>query len=335
MKEQFMKTAIFLFCLLFTTASQAKETKVLDELEQLEVNGSRQWVLYRSQNPDAPVVLFVHGGPGSPLMLFSRGFDDTFLKDFIIVHWDQRLTGKSYDPNLPVSTFTLDQVVKDGLKVVDHLKKKFRRPKILLMGHSWGSIVASHMALNRPEDFISYISVGTVSDMKAGDQMKYQFLLNEVKASENKEDQETFEAMGPPPWTEFPQLVKLSRLMNKYKGSFYSLSPADLNKAVEKTKEYSQEELESLNVSMEKIWKQIFPFLEKYRASTAIPRLSLPVIFAQGKCDMATPTVLASEYYRGFSSAKGKQWVDFEKSAHFPMYEEPQKFLKLMLEAVK
>lgn len=63
---------------------------MIDLVEKIQANGSNQWVLYRGEDVSHPVVLFVHGGPGSPLMLFSRAFDGAFLKDFVVVHWDQR-----------------------------------------------------------------------------------------------------------------------------------------------------------------------------------------------------------------------------------------------------
>lgn len=79
----------------------------------------------KTKSIDKPLVLFIHGGPASPLILFSRGFDSAFIKDFLVVHWDQRQSGKSYDPTQPLDTFSAQQVAKDGLAVVEHLKKKF------------------------------------------------------------------------------------------------------------------------------------------------------------------------------------------------------------------
>lgn len=121
---------------------------MIDQVEKIRVNDSDQYLLYRGNDLDRPIVLFIHGGPGSPLMLFSQAFDGAFLNDFIVVHWDQRNSGKSYDPKLPMKTFSAEQVAKDGLVVVEHLKKKFGRSKVLLVGHSWGSIVGAIMAKN-------------------------------------------------------------------------------------------------------------------------------------------------------------------------------------------
>jgi hypothetical protein len=67
-------------------------------------------------------------------MLFARAFDDNFTKDFMVVHWDQRHSGKAYRPYQSVSDFSLKQITEDGLAVVDHLKKSFTATKLFLSG---------------------------------------------------------------------------------------------------------------------------------------------------------------------------------------------------------
>src|SRR3989344_9375816 len=118
-----MRFILWLVFLLFPMVGTSGTRGIMiDQLEKVEVNGSGQYLLYRGRSVDRPIALFVHGGPGSPLMLFARAFEDTFLDDFVVVHWDQRLTGKSYDSRVPVSTFSAEQVTSDGLAVVEHLK---------------------------------------------------------------------------------------------------------------------------------------------------------------------------------------------------------------------
>lgn len=301
-----------------------------DNLEKIEVNKTSQWILCRG-NESKPIALFVHGGPASPLMYFSRAFDDVFLKDFLVVHWDQRLSGKSYDAKGDIKNFSLGQVAKDGIVVAEYLKNKFKKQKILLVGHSWGSMVGSHMAMFNPELFSTYLSVGSLADIKEGDRLKYEFLRSKVRDAKDKSD---LEKMGPPPWAEFSQLVINSRLMMKFKGSLFGLTESQLSGAVDGNKEYNAEEMKNIDVVMEKVWKHIFPTFINYRAIESVPKLSLPVIFVHGKYDMATPAGLAKEFFDKLNAPK-KNWVDFKKSAHFPMYEEPNKFLEVMIEAAK
>lgn len=326
---------IISFFLLFALPLFVWSYPMIDQLEKIRVNDSEQYVSYRGHDINKPIVLFVHGGPGSPLMLFSRAFDNIFLNDFVVVHWDQRGTGKSYDSTLPISTFSAEQVAKDGLFIVEHLKKKFNRTKILLVGHSWGSIVGALMVKEKPENFLAYISVGTVVDMIRGDSIKYEYLKHEIAKKGNKSNKEDLSKMGPPPWKDFSQLVLQSRLMTQFKGSFYNLDKDQINSAVEKNTEYSPLEMKNLDISMDKIWHKIQPFLSSYNALKSIPELNVPLFFAQGSHDMATPTALVKEYFGQIKAPQGKQWVEFANSAHFPMYEEPAVFVELLKRAVK
>lgn len=324
---------IILLSLLFSISVYAKDSKTIDQLQMIDVNGTKQALLMRSENIDKPVILFVHGGPGSPLMLFSRAFDDIYLKDFVVVHWDQRGSGKSYSPQAPIKLYTAEQIANDGLVVTDFLKNKFKRSKITLVGHSWGSIVAALMTQKQPKDFTSFVSVGTVADMSAADKLKFKFLKTVIKSSGSTQDKKDLVQMGPPPWTKFHKLVIQSRLMAKFKGSFYALDPQQINAAVGKNKEYTESELQTLNVSMEKIWNQISPFLNEYKAIKSVPKIEVPVFFVQGLHDMATPTKLAKDYFDQVTAPQGKRWIEISGSAHFPMYEESNQFLTALKEA--
>src|SRR5438445_12624179 len=102
-----MQRQSFLFIIMLLASSLVRG-KRLNKMEQLEINRTKQWVLY-SGNDQGPILLFVHGGPGSPLMMFSSAFDKELRKKFLVVHWDQRGAGKSYSA----------EVFKKPLKIQD------------------------------------------------------------------------------------------------------------------------------------------------------------------------------------------------------------------------
>ena len=324
--------AIAWFCfLVLSMVTRVEASEMIDQSEMIPVNGTMQFLLYRGEDQSKPLVLFVHGGPVSPLSMFARGFDGPFLKDFVVVHWDQRLSGKSYDPAVPVESFTADQIARDGLVVVEHLKKKFKREKIILVGHSWGSIIGAKMASARPESFTAYVSVGTVADMQAGDEAKFEFLKSSVERAGDDQDRVHLANLGAPPWREFAKLVSLSRLMNKFKGTFYGLSGEEIDRGTGQSTEYKEEDFNNLNTVLTQVWPRVAPYLESFKAAASMPSMPVRIYFAQGTHDMATPTSIARNY---FSVLKAdKEWVDFPASAHFPMYEEPEKFLELLKRA--
>ena len=48
---------------------------------------------------DMPPVVFLHGGPGFSQRPFAHA-NAELERDFVVVHWDQRGTGRSYRPGV-------------------------------------------------------------------------------------------------------------------------------------------------------------------------------------------------------------------------------------------
>ncbi|HEX9956948.1 MAG TPA: alpha/beta fold hydrolase, partial [Fibrella sp.] len=106
-------------------------------LECIELNGVKQWILIRGYDRTKPILLFVHGGPGSPEMPLLTN-NEALEKRFVVVNWDQRGSGKSYDPAVFNNSFTLGTFIEDAAQLSRLLAQRFNQPKIYLMGHSWG-----------------------------------------------------------------------------------------------------------------------------------------------------------------------------------------------------
>src|SRR4051812_16229489 len=68
----------------------------IERLDPVQIGGVTQWLHIRGQNVNNPVILYLHGGPGSSLIgstdVMQRPWEDYFT----VVHWDQRQAGKSY-----------------------------------------------------------------------------------------------------------------------------------------------------------------------------------------------------------------------------------------------
>lgn len=59
------------------------------------IGSIQQWVQIRGEDRNNPVLLFVHGGPGSSTLPISSGWQP-WEKYFTVVQWDQRGTGRTY-----------------------------------------------------------------------------------------------------------------------------------------------------------------------------------------------------------------------------------------------
>lgn len=112
-------------------------------LEKVRIGGSDQWILERSEDTDNPVVLYLHGGPGTSQLTSNRRNTRHLEKFFTVVNWDQRGAGKSYRAISEADRMNLGQFVADTRELTLHLLEKFGQQRLVLVGHSWGSVIGA------------------------------------------------------------------------------------------------------------------------------------------------------------------------------------------------
>jgi proline iminopeptidase len=113
------------------------------ELVDVRIGGHDQAIMLRGVSMQAPVLLFLEGGPGGTALGRIRNAGEDLEQDFVVATWDQRGTGKSYDALEPRSTLTVEQMVDDTLAVASYLRDRFDEQKIYLVGSSWGTIIGT------------------------------------------------------------------------------------------------------------------------------------------------------------------------------------------------
>ena len=122
----------------------------ISEKVWIKVNGIKQGMFIRGENPQNPVILYVHGGPGTPMLQFISYLEkllksERLEKYFTICYWDQRGSGMTYSKSTDPSTMTVEQMIEDTHEVTEYLKSRFVQDKIYLLGHSWGSYLGVHI----------------------------------------------------------------------------------------------------------------------------------------------------------------------------------------------
>ena len=71
----------------------------INESMYLDINGSKQWINIYGKDKNNPVLLYLHGGPGSSTSEIDYVFTRKWADIYTLVTWDQRNCGKSYDKN--------------------------------------------------------------------------------------------------------------------------------------------------------------------------------------------------------------------------------------------
>lgn len=107
--------------------------------ETVMLGGIPQVVNIRGQDRANPVLLFLHGGPGTPMLPFAHAFQDAWEAHFTVVHWDQRgagLTARMTEPEVVADTISFDRMLADTIELSELLRERFGSDRIVLMGHS-------------------------------------------------------------------------------------------------------------------------------------------------------------------------------------------------------
>lgn len=301
--------------------------------ERVMLNGVEQWVMIRGQNPNNPVLLFLHGGPGLTLMPYHHQ-NALLEKYFTVVHWDQRGAGKSYQPGLPVDAMSFDQLYTDSLALVYWLRGRFQKSKIYLAGHSLGSTIGLKLAAKHPELFHAYIGIGQVVHKQRGEALSYQYALEQAERKGDKRALKHLQQIGPPPY-DYKAMLKERHMILKYHGNLYrSDNVLPLAKLAFACPEYSWRDLirylRGLHFSLKTLWGQAYDidFFQQ------IPRVDIPVYFMEGRHDYVVPATLVAQYVNQLQAPKGKALIWYEQSGHWPQLEEPEKFQAVMIERV-
>jgi len=313
----------------------------ISSLEQITLGGLRQWIFIRGTDQNKPVLIFLHGGPGEPALGMSsaRKLDAKLIKHFIVVHWDQRGAGKTYNTDIPVHSMTLDQLVEDCNDLIDYLRERFNTPKVFIIGHSGGTIIGIKTAYKYPEKIHAYIGVAQIINDYEGEKISYNFIIKEAEKSGNLRKLNAIKAIGLPPYKTPQEYFEKARHIGRYGGFVHGNPIKQLGGVVFNyltTPEYSILEGiktlrgKGLHFTMNAMYEE----LKTINFINEIKTIKVPIYFFAGKYDMITPTILVEKYFNSLDAEKGKKLVIFEKSAHFLIKEEQEKYHDLLINTV-
>ncbi len=297
----------------------------VESLEEVELGGVEQSILIRGADRDNPVLLWLHGGPGVPAMPLAHRYDGELVEHFVVVHWDQRGAGRSYDPGLTEADLTTERYVSDTHELVEKLEGRFGEEKVYLVGHSWGSALGALAVERHPEDFHAFVGVGQLVDNRESDEIAYAHALEEARRRGDGEALAALEELGPPPWETLEQGSEFAGLNAELGGVTHRPVPnqvvtAALSPAYSLGDVYASARGARFSVDA------MLDDLDQIDLLKQAPRLMVPVYIFQGRHDYATPWPLAERYFEALEAPRGKDLVWFGRSGHALRAEEPKKF---------
>jgi pimeloyl-ACP methyl ester carboxylesterase len=320
----------------FLTTGGKKIPESIAEIVTMDINGLKQKMIIRGRDSTKPVLLYLHGGPGDPEFPFVKYFNPEIEDMFVVCYLDQRGAGLSYSKNISPQTMTLSQFVDDAGKVSEYLIHRFNREKIYLLGHSWGSMLGSFTANKFPDYYYAFISVGQVGDQVRSEKISYNFVLARARELKDKRAIKKLEKIGSPPYSDPKEAIDKMLIQRKYvvryggavkKGKFY---PAAV-KPIIFCREYKLIDKINYLKGMKSSRNYLWDVIMKTNLFTAVPAQQIPVYMMQGTSDYETSYAIAKEYFDSLK-APLKKFYSFENSAHSPIFEEPEKFNRILKE---
>lgn len=174
----------------------------VQDLYKARIGGIDQWISVRGQDKSNPVVLFLHGGPAAPLIPGIWEFQRPIEEYFTVVNYDQRGAGLTYLASRPEAigdTVHIGRYVADAIEVAEHIRQRLGQHKLVLMGHSWGTIVGMQAARERPDLFSAYVGIGQVINARDNERLSFQYALDQARMRQNKQAVAELESIAPYP----------------------------------------------------------------------------------------------------------------------------------------
>jgi pimeloyl-ACP methyl ester carboxylesterase len=290
----------------------------ISSLETMRIGGVDQWVLIRGRDRTKPVLLFLHGGPGMPAMFLAHAFQTDLERDFVVVQWDRRGAGKSFDALQDGSPPSVSKTLADTYELTRNLSERFGQRRIYLVGHSWGSYLGLLAVRDRPEYYSAYVGVGQLAANREQVHASRQASMSRIATA-----------------TKDPELLARLPLLNTqmneddlflFGGELHagrSFLPILMTGLL--APEYTFRDALNVKRGADRVLRQMQYDVVPKPLEGEISKVSVPVFFFIGRHDLNTPSQLAAEYLDRLE-APLKAVVWFEQSAHFPFYEEPERF---------
>ncbi len=296
----------------------------ISTLGQVMINGTKHGIMIRGNDKNNPVIIFVHGGPGTTEIPYVRKYQDLLEQNFTVVHYDERATGKSYHFFEDYSNLSIDLLVEDLIALTDYVSNKLNTKQIILAGHSFGTVVAIKAANKAPEKYLAYIGIGQIGDFWSRELESLEYCLSQATLQNNSKDIKDIEACRKNVIDHkgtFPR-----KFTRKYGGVARLINDAsDIVSGIILSPEYNFFDIirfgKGRSISNKTLWTELM----EHKLPDEVTELKTPCYFVMGKYDYLTPVKTAKAYFDTIT-APLKEFIIFDESAHYPQFEEKQKF---------
>ncbi len=328
-------TIVIVGCRTFNYIDCRVNNSGVNESIFVPLGGQEQYLLIQGKNTQNPVIIWLHGGPSSPDTFVNYVFQKYLIDDYTIINWDQRGCGRTYfhneDKDASNDTASFEQAQTDLNDLVDYACNRFNTEKVIIIGHSYGSMLGSQYVLNHPEKISAYIGVGQAITMES-DLYIYKNALEKaiLLGDDTQEMEDAYQK-----YIEDKSLINAMNLRNytvKYHVPQKTSNPIwfgitspymgfdDVRWFLKQSGDF--EKYVALN-------KQLFDYIMEIDIREYGLEYQVPVGFITGSDDWTTPSIYAEDYYNTISAPE-KQLSLVDGCGHSPQYDSPEEFCSIL-----
>lgn len=309
--------------------------KSLSEKVFINVGGVKQGMFIKSKDSTHPVLLYLHGG--MPDYFLTQKYPTGLEDYFTVVWWEQRGSGISYSTDIVKETITLEQLINDVLEVTNYLRHRFGQEKIYLMGHSGGTFIGIQVVARAPELYHAYMGVAQMSDQLKSEKTAYNYMLKHYEKKENKKMVRKLLAAPVMEGTPDAYLKLRDKAMHSLGiGTMHGMNSVISGIFLPSLTCRDYTLMEKINMwrgkshsGVSSLWNEML----ETNLINKVSKLDIPTYIFAGVYDYTVSYTLAEEYFKKLK-APIKGFYTFEKSAHSPFFEEPEKMQRILREDV-
>ncbi|WNM47433.1 alpha/beta hydrolase [Kitasatospora sp. CM 4170] len=307
----------------------------IDEQGFVRIGGIEQWISVRGEDLANPVLLEIHGGPGSSNAAFgprTRAWE----KHFTVVRWDQRGAGKTLARSGAEGQgeLSIARLHEDAVEVTEYVRTRLGVERVVLTAHSFGSVIGLRLARQRPDLFSAY--VGTDQNLLDGgrDRSAHHALLDRLRTAGKRKDLAAVERLGTDPgtWTA-EQYSTYARITATSEPRTADALKRVVLASLWFSPLHGLRDFGVLGEGM-KLSAQIVPETAGYDDWADGTVFDLPFFVFQGEHDPYTPPALARRFVADVQ-APVKDFALIPDAGHFAAFRYPDRFLELMLAKVR
>jgi pimeloyl-ACP methyl ester carboxylesterase len=258
-------------------------------------------------------------------------------KHFTVVMWDQRCAGKTFARNGADSCkgMSIESVAREGNQVAQFLRDHLRRKKIIVLGHSWGTMIGLRMIKERPDLYSAYVGTGQVVSIAEKEPVIYADALKRVRAAHDEAGVKALQAIGPPPYKSFHDIV-----VERDWSERYDIPPErDLRSNMTPVVLFAPgwslwDTYQTFERAADHAEAATFDANQTYDARKLGPDFAVPIYVINGDHDTITPAPLARRWFDHIR-APDKDFVVLKGGGHSAVLTMPDAFLDALRQHLK